>query len=257
MPLIHIGTAGWSIPKQCAKEFPQIGTHLERYSQILSCAEINSCFYRSHRPSTWEKWAESVPEDFRFSVKAPKAITHEANLVCGLEPLKTFLAEVKILATRLGPILFQLPPKAFFNPTVAEAFFTMLRDQHSGPTVLEPRHPTWFTAEADHLLQKFHIARVAADPARISAAATAGGWSQLLYCRLHGSPRIYYSAYPETYLRTLAATFAQQQAKEIWCIFDNTASGAALGNAQTLMRLADHSSANQQSHPTSHPASYR
>jgi uncharacterized protein YecE (DUF72 family) len=245
MSLIRIGTAGWSIPKQYAEALPQIGTHLERYSQLLSCAEINSSFYRSHRLSTWEKWAASVPEDFRFSVKAPKTITHEVNLVCGPEPLKTFLAEIKTLAIRLGPILFQLPPKSAFNPNVAEAFFTLFRDQHSGPTVLEPRHPTWFTAEADHLLQKFNIARVAADPARIPAAATAGGWSQLLYCRLHGSPRMYYSAYPETYLRTLATSIAQQQAKEIWCIFDNTASGAAFGNAQTLMRLANHSSANQ------------
>jgi uncharacterized protein YecE (DUF72 family) len=259
MSLIRIGTAGWTIPKQCAEEFPQNGTHLERYSQILSCAEINSSFYRSHRQSTWKKWAEAVPEGFRFSVKAPKAITHEANLVCGPEPLKTFLAEVNILGNRLGPILFQLPPKAAFNPTVVEAFFDLLRGQHSGPTVLEPRHPSWFTAEVDRLLQKFHIARVAADPARIAAAATAGGWNQLLYYRLHGSPRMYYSAYPETYLRTLASTLARQQAREIWCIFDNTASGAALGNAQTLVSLAHHSSGSQQnrSASTSHPASYR
>jgi uncharacterized protein YecE (DUF72 family) len=259
MVSIRIGTAGWSIPKQHTEEFPHVGTHLERYSQLLSCAEVNSSFYRSHRPSTWEKWAESVPENFRFSVKAPKAITHESNLVCGLGPLKTFLTEARILATKLGPILFQLPPKSDFNPTVAETFFTLLRDQHSGPTVLEPRHPGWFTTEADHLLQKFHIARVAADPARIPAAATAGGCSQLLYCRLHGSPRIYYSAYPETYLQVLAASIEQQQAKDIWCIFDNTASGAALGNAQTLMRLANHSSPNQQSRlaSTSRPASYR
>jgi uncharacterized protein YecE (DUF72 family) len=257
MSRIRIGTAGWSIPKQCANEFPEIGTHLARYSQILSCAEINSSFYRSHRLSTWEKWADSVPEAFRFCVKAPKAITHEVNLVCGPEPLKTFLAEAKILATRLGPILFQLPPKAVFNPTVAETFFTLLRDLHPGPVVLEPRHPTWFTEEADRLLQKFHIARVAADPARISAAATAGGWNRLLYCRLHGSPRVYYSAYPETYLQALAATIAQHPAKEIWCVFDNTASGAALGNAHTLMRLANHSPASHQSRPTSHPGSYR
>jgi uncharacterized protein YecE (DUF72 family) len=259
MSRIRIGTAGWSIPKQYAKEFPQTGTHLARYSQLLSCAEINSSFYRSHRLSTWEKWAASVPEDFRFSVKAPKTITHEVNLVCGPEPLKTFLAEIKTLAIRLGPILFQLPPKSAFNPHVAEAFFTLFRDQHSGPTVLEPRHPTWFTAEADRLLQKFHIARVAADPARIAAAATAGGWNQLIYCRLHGSPRMYYSAYPETYLRTLAGTIAQHQAKEMWCIFDNTASGAAFGNAQTLMRVANPSLDNQQNDPasTSHSEPYR
>jgi uncharacterized protein YecE (DUF72 family) len=258
MSFTRIGTAGWSIPKQYVKEFPDIGTHLERYSQILPGAEINSSFYRSHRLSTWQKWAESVPVDFRFAVKAPKAITHELNLVCGPEPLKTFLAEVEILAAKLGPILFQLPPKAAFNPTEAEAFFTLFRNLHSGATVLEPRHPSWFTAEANRLLKKLHIARVATDPARIPAAATAGGWNQLLYCRLHGSPRMYYSAYPETYLQTLAATIAQQQAREIWCIFDNTASGAALGNVQTLRRLlANYSLVNQQSEPISRPTPYR
>jgi uncharacterized protein YecE (DUF72 family) len=242
MSLNRIGTAGWSIPKKYAKEFSLKETHLERYSQILSCAEINSTFYRSHRPSTWGKWVESVPESFRFSVKAPKAITHEADLICGPEPLKIFLAEINILGTKLGPILFQLPPKAAFNSTVAEAFFTLLRAQHSGPTVIEPRHPSWFTPHATAVLQKFHIARVAADPARIPAASTASGWDQLLYCRLHGSPRMYYSAYPKTYLQTLAATIEKQHAKEIWCIFDNTASGAAFGDAQTLARLVKYSS---------------
>jgi uncharacterized protein YecE (DUF72 family) len=258
MSFTRIGTAGWSIPKQYVEEFPNIGSHLERYSQILSCAEINSSFYRSHRLSTWKKWSESVPEGFRFSVKAPKAITHEVNLACGPESLKSFLAEVKILATKLGPILFQLPPRSAFSPVIAEAFFSLFRNLHSGSTVLEPRHPSWFTADANRLLKKFHIARVVADPPPTPAAATAGGWNQLLYFRLHGSPRMYYSAYLETYLQTLAATIAQQRAKEIWCVFDNTASGAALGNAHTLMRLlANYSLANQQSEPTSRPTLYR
>ena len=245
----RIGTAGWSIPKQYARELSLIGTHLERYSQVLSCAEVNSTFYRSHRPSTWKKWVESVPESFRFSVKAPKAITHEANLICGSEPLKTFLAEENTLGTKLGPILFQLPPKTAFNANVAEAFFTLLREQHSGPTVLEPRHPSWFTPQVNHLLQKFHIARVAADPARVPAASTAAGWDQLLYCRLHGSPRMYYSAYPETYLQTLAAAIEKQHAKEIWCIFDNTALGAALGDARTLADLVKYCSTNLSANP--------
>jgi uncharacterized protein YecE (DUF72 family) len=258
MSFARIGTAGWSIPKQYVREFPDIGTHLERYSQTLPCAEINSSFYRSHRLSTWRKWAESVPLDFRFAVKGPKTITHEVNLACGPELLKGFLGEVEILGTKLGPILFQLPPKSAFNPAVAEAFFTLLRNQHSGATVLEPRHPSWFTAAANRLLKKFHIARVATDPTRIPAAATAGGWNQLLYCRLHGSPRMYYSAYPETYLQRLAATIAQQQAKEIWCIFDNTASGAALGDALTLRHLlANYSLVNEQSEPTSRLTPYR
>jgi uncharacterized protein YecE (DUF72 family) len=251
MTHLRIGTAGWSIPKQYPGTPPQ-GTHLNRYSQIFNCAEINSSFYRSHRLSTWAKWADSVPEDFRFSVKAPKAITHEANLACEPAQLQIFLTEANTLGQKLGPILFQLPPSFAFNPSVATEFFARLRDLHQGPIVLEPRHPTWFTTEADHLLKSFQIARVAADPARVPAAAQAAGWSQLIYCRLHGSPRTYYSAYPESYLRSLAAAVAAHK-RETWCVFDNTASGAAFGDARILQRLL---STSQPVEPT-HTESYR
>jgi uncharacterized protein YecE (DUF72 family) len=235
---IRIGTAGWSIPRQFADDFPNPGTHLERYSRSISCAEINTSFYRPHRFSTWAKWAQSVPEDFRFSVKAPKAITHEAALACSPNQLKVFLAEANTLANKLGVILFQLPPKSAFNAKIAEAFLQMLRDQHPGPTAFEPRHPTWFSAEADHLLQKFHIARVAADPAPVPEAAKPSGWNQLVYHRLHGSPRMYYSDYTEAFLESMAQAIAQQhQQADVWCIFDNTASGAALGNARSLDSL--------------------
>jgi uncharacterized protein YecE (DUF72 family) len=244
--MIRIGTAGWSIPKQHAAELPHTGTHLARYSQIFPCAEINSSFYRSHRISTWEKWAASTPDNFRFSVKAPKTITHEAKLACTPEQLKIFLAEAKSLREKLGPILFQLPPKSAFNPAIAETFLTMLRDLHQGPAAFELRNPTWFTAEANHLLQKFQIARVAADPAPVPEAATAGGSQKLIYCRVHGSPRMYYSEYGKPYLESLAATIAQQlKTAEVWCIFDNTASGAALGDAHALQEL------------TSRPESYQ
>jgi uncharacterized protein YecE (DUF72 family) len=240
MSRIRIGTASWSVPKQYANDLALDGTHLARYSHLFHCSEINSSFYRSHRLSTWTDWSATVPENFRFSVKAPKAITHEAKLACTSDQLKDFLSEVRSLGEKLGPILFQLPPKSAFSLTIAKAFLTMLRDLYQGPTVFEPRHPTWFTAEADHLLKEFNIVRVVADPARIPEAATAGGWSELIYCRLHGSPRMYYSAYPETYLQALAATINQQSAKEIWCIFDNTASGAAFGDALSLKRLVAH-----------------
>jgi uncharacterized protein YecE (DUF72 family) len=238
MAIVRIGTAGWSIPKQYATDFPMDGTHLIRYSQNLNCAEINSSFYRSHRLSTWTKWAESVREDFRFSVKAPKTITHDAKLACTPELLRAFLAEAKALANKLGPILFQLPPKAAFDHAVAEVFLALFRDLYPGPAVFEPRHATWFTAEADQLLKRFQIARVAADPAPAPEAATPAGWSNLIYYRLHGFPRMYYTQYTEPFLQFLATTIARQQRMaDVWCIFDNTASGAALGDTLTLQRL--------------------
>jgi uncharacterized protein YecE (DUF72 family) len=236
MSTVNVGTAGWSIPKLYATEPPSNGTHLERYSRILSCTEINSSFYRPHRVATWAKWAESTPDGFRFSVKAPQAITHQAYLACTSAQLKIFLVGATTLAQKLGPILFQLPPKSAFNYIVAEAFLAMLRDQYKGPVVFEPRHPTWFTTAANHLLRRFHVARVVADPALLTEAAVAGGWQNLIYCRLHGSPRMYYSAYPNTYLQSLAAGIARQKT-DVWCIFDNTAAGAAFGDAQTLKGL--------------------
>ena len=258
MPTIHIGTAGWSVPKHYAAEFPSAGTHLTRYSKNLNCAEINSSFYRSHRFSTWAKWSDSVPDDFRFSVKAPRTITHESRLACSREQLQNFLAEVQTLAGKLGPILFQLPPKSAFDLSIAKPFFTMLRDQYSGIAVFEPRHPTWFTAEADHLLQQFQIARVAADPAPVPEAAIPGGWGRLIYHRLHGSPRMYYSEYSESFLHYTAATIArQQETAEVWCIFDNTASGAALGNAQNLKRLLTPDPIPQSTNSSTSPESYR
>jgi uncharacterized protein YecE (DUF72 family) len=235
---VRIGTAGWNVPTQFTAEAPTTGTHLARYARTLSCAEINSSFYRPHRPSTWTKWAASAPASFRFSVKAPKTITHEAHLACTPDQLKTFLEAVSHLGKKLGPILFQLPPKSIFDPAVAETFLKMYRHLQQGPTVFEPRHPTWFTPLAEALLQRFHIARAAVDPAPVPAATTPAGTAQLIYHRLHGSPRIYYSDYPASYLKTLAATIThQRKTAEVWCIFDNTAAGAAFGNALTLQQL--------------------
>src|SRR4028119_2470784 len=97
----RIGTAGWSIPIDAAQAFPSGGTGLERYSAVLPCAEINSSFHRSHRASTWEKWRDSVPANFRFAVKLPKTVTHEARLAGAEHLLDAFLAEASLLGNKL------------------------------------------------------------------------------------------------------------------------------------------------------------
>ncbi|WP_263382612.1 DUF72 domain-containing protein [Granulicella arctica] len=237
---LRIGTAGWSIPSRFGSDVPGEGTHLERYARAFRCCEIDSSFYKPHRLATWAKWAASVPEHFRFSVKAPKTITHEGKLACSPELLKTFLEQVTTLDAKLGPLLFQLPPKFAFELASAEAFMVMLRDLHPGPVVFEPRHPTWFTAEVSELFRRFHIALVAADPTSIPEATYPGGWEALVYYRLHGSPRVYYSAYEDGRLVPLATDMkARQKNADVWCIFDNTASGAALGDARRLQQLTE------------------
>jgi len=238
MNSLHTGTAGWTIPKDASAFFNPAGTHLERYAGTLNCTEINSTFYRLPRVSTLERWVASVPPHFRFALKAPKAITHEAALRRCSSALHEFIRAAAYLADKLGPLLFQFPPKQVFDPAVVEEFLTALREMHPGPVAFEPRNASWFTLEAAAMLRHFEVARVAADPARVPEAAKPGGWSGLRYYRLHGSPRTYYSRYSKESIEDLATQIQSHSTKaEVWCIFDNTAMGAGIHNALELRDL--------------------
>jgi uncharacterized protein YecE (DUF72 family) len=233
---LRIGCAGWSLPRAEQERFPVAGSHLERYASRFGAVEINSSFHRPHRPATYARWSAAVPPPFRFAVKLPKAITHELRLQSTEGLLEAFLEEVSGLGEKLGCLLVQLPPSLDFEPAVAAAFFAGLRSRSALPAVCEPRHPSWFTPEADRLLRDLSLARVAADPACVPAAAEPGGMRSLAYYRLHGAPRTYYSAYDDAFLTALATRIRKDlaAARDVWCIFDNTALGAATRNALEL-----------------------
>ena len=232
---IFIGTAGWCIPRASAHRFTADGTHLHRYSRVLRCAEINSSFHRPHSPATYAKWAASTPPGFRFAVKLPRTITHDEKLRRARVPLERFLHESAGLGKKRGPLLVQLPPSFSFDRRVAATFFDLLRDRYDGAAVCEPRHETWFSAAADALLVRYRVARVAADPATAPGGREPGGWNGLVYFRLHGSPRKYWSRYTADDIEMLAhALRAARAPAGAWCVFDNTASGAALENAWEL-----------------------
>lgn len=233
-PFNYVGTAGWSLPREAQPRFPVDGTHLARYAARFRAVEINSSFYRAHRPATYARWAASVPPGFRFSVKVPRAITHKHRLVGAAPLLDAFLPGPEELGSALGCLLVQLPPSLAFDAGAADAFFAALRARHTGPVAAEPRHASWFGAEADRLLGGWQVGRVAADPAPVPTASEPGGWAETVYFRLHGSPRTYYSPYDSAYLDALASRVRAAPAGA-WCIFDNTASGAATTNALELL----------------------
>ncbi|MDO9418490.1 DUF72 domain-containing protein [Pararhizobium sp.] len=233
--MIFIGTAGWSIPKALGVHFPPAGSALQRYASVLNCTEINSTFYRPHRPDTFKRWAESVPGHFRFSVKAPKTITHEKRLVDADEALDAFVSSITPLGQKLGPILFQLPPSLIFDRLQADRFFTTVRERWQGAVVLEPRHKSWAAAEAEELVMRHSITWVFADPPKVERTIEPN--SDGLYLRLHGAPKVYYSSYGKDDLHRYRLAMDRSQAGESWCIFDNTASGAALSNALDLQSL--------------------
>jgi uncharacterized protein YecE (DUF72 family) len=204
----------------------------------MPCAEINSSFYRPHAASTYAKWAALTGEDFRFAVKLPKTITHELRLRRSRGHFEKFLDETAGLGHRRGPLLVQLPPSFAVAPRPAASFFSDMRAIYDGPIVFEPRHVTWFSARAEALLKRFAVSRVAADPPTTHESNVPGGDQRLAYFRLHGTPRMYWSRYDAAYLSVLAKQIQQLAAdSDVWCIFDNTASGAALENAWELQQF--------------------
>lgn len=231
-----IGTAGWSLPAVMRAEFATEGTMLTRYASRLNSVEINSSFYRSHRLSTYQRWADSVPDDFRFAAKIPKQITHEKRLQAAQDLFRDFMSTCTGLEHKLGVLLVQLPPSLGFDARVSQKFWQLVRDTTAVPVACEPRHATWFSSEAEEQLRRWQIGRVAADPALVDAAREAAGDARVIYYRWHGSPQMYYSAYSARQLRELRLRIDanQQNAEQVWCIFDNTAAGAAAQNALML-----------------------
>jgi uncharacterized protein YecE (DUF72 family) len=239
LPTIRIGCAGWPLATRDQAHFPPGASHLARYAQVFNAVEVNSSFYRPHRPATWRRWCDTVPPGFQFSVKLPRTITHEARLEGAGELLRVFLDEVLNLGDHLGCLLVQLPPSLAFGPG-AGRFLDDLRRLYAGPVVCEPRHASWFSRPVDAGLRERGIGRVAADPALTPRAHLPGGDRRLEYLRLHGSPRMYHDAYSPEILARIGQRLGRPATgtEARWVIFDNTAAGHATGNALALQGLS-------------------
>ncbi len=169
MPVI--ATSGWSIPRTVAHLFPETGSGLSRYVAVFNGVEINSTFYRHHRMTTFERWANSVPDEFRFAVKLPREITHEHRLHAVGQIFKTFVEELAALNGKLGPLLCQLPSTLEFDGNEATAAFEAMREVFPGMLVVEPRHTSWATPPAEEVLTRYAVDRVLADPAPVWPAS--------------------------------------------------------------------------------------
>lgn len=227
MPVI--ATSGWSIPRTVAHLFPEKGSGLSRYAAVFNGVEINSTFYRHHRMTTFERWANSVPDEFRFAVKLPREITHEHRLHAVGQIFKTFVEELAALNGKLGPLLCQLPSTLEFDGNEATAAFEAMREVFPGMLVVEPRHTSWATPPAEEVLTRYAVDRVLADPAPVWPASDFSEPPR--YVRLHGAPRMYYSDYSAEEIRS----FEKRLSAGSWCVFDNTASGAAIQNALAML----------------------
>ena len=234
---LYIACAGWSLSRHDRPYFPEQGSHLERYAQVLNAVEINSSFYRPHKRDTYERWADSTPAHFRFAVKAPRSISHDAALSLTDNLLREFHLQAAGLGDKLGWLLVQLPPKLDFHAASAIAFFRLARSMFDCEIACEARHPGWFGEEATDLFSRLGIIRVVADPAK-GAPEVHVPTTDHFYIRLHGSPRIYYSSYDDAYLAQMARAMRAHAAAghSTLCVFDNTAGQQSMPNALTLLK---------------------
>lgn len=235
--LPFIGCAGWSLSSANKHLFPSRSSHLESYAAVFPCVEINSSFYRLHRADTYARWRESVPESFRFSVKLLRTVTHIKRLQGCEQDLQDFMQSVRLLEYKWGCLLVQLPPSLPYHQDHAQSFFQRLRELTEVLIACEPRHPSWFQPQVLEWMSSLGVIYVDADPPIVQSNKVIGSQETNEYIRLHGSPIMYHSPYSESFLEQLACRVrtAHATGRQCWCIFDNTASGAAVENAHSLL----------------------
>lgn len=240
MQRVTIGIAGWGLPRADADLFPPpgAGSQLTRYASVFDGVEINSSFYRPHRPETYARWAASVPAGFRFAVKLPRSITHEKRLHDIDAELDRFVAEAGALGEKLGWILVQTPPSLRLEADAVHRLFASLHARLDDRTLLacEARHASWFGDEATALMREAGVIRVIADPPVGEPGPFVATREDAAYLRLHGSPLIYRSVYEPERLAKVAGWLHSQQGPAL-VIFDNTMSGTQTRQAVQLGQI--------------------
>ncbi|WP_242916781.1 DUF72 domain-containing protein [Pontibacter liquoris] len=240
---LYIGTSGWSYRWQgiLYPEDMKSADFLPYYATRFNTTELNSSFYHFTMVKTIEKWLSLTPPSFRFAAKLNQEITHKRRLVDAEEPLDKFMGRFLAMGERLGPVLVQLPGSLHFDFGVVAPFVTMLREKYPETIfALEARHKSWFTEQAQELLQEHDISWVISSAGkRFPKLETTT--TDTVYLRLHGDERMYSSSYSDEQLERYAFMIYDWllDGKEVWVYFNNTITGAAVQDAQKLRELVE------------------
>ena len=235
---IHIGTSGWHYAHWRGPFYPKempLEEFLNYYIRHFRTVEINNSFYQLPRIETFEMWRRTVPQSFVFAVKGSRYITHMKKLKDPEKSVSIFLERVRILKEKLGPILFQLPPRWKLNPERLESFLEALPKEFR--YAFEFRDSSWFRDETLEILSKHGAAFCIYDLAGFQSPKEVT--SDLIYIRLHGPGDRYQGKYPPQTLAGWAGVFAAwaKKKKEIFCYFDNDQAGYAAQDALSLQGL--------------------
>jgi uncharacterized protein YecE (DUF72 family) len=244
MACLIIGTSGWAYASWKGVFYPSdlpSRNYLEFYSREFPSTEVNYSFYHLPRPSTYEKWAAQVPDEFIFALKVSRFITHVRRLFDVEEAWTTFVQNALALGPHLGPILLQFPPSFRCDRKKLTAFLKMVRrptaKSHRLKLAFEFRHDSWFTHEIFSLMREHDAALCIADSPRYPRRDEVT--ADFVYLRFHGKTDLFASKYTEAELLEEAKKVTRylRDRRDVYVYFNNDALGHAIANARTLTQL--------------------
>ncbi len=235
---IHIGTSGWNYKHWLGPFYPEkfpAKNMLAFYAEHFDTVEVNATHYHLPNFTSFETWRETVPENFVFAVKASRFTTHMKKLKSPKASTEKFFVRVKRLREKLGPILFQLPPRWKVNVERLAAFLSAMPREHL--YTFEFRDESWFTNEVYELLRAHNAAlcfyhQMGYDsPQEVTA--------DFVYVRLHGTESKYGGSYPDSALKTWSRRIGRwrRESKDVYFYFNNDPEGHAIKNALALKRM--------------------
>ncbi|PWU02093.1 MAG: DUF72 domain-containing protein [Bacteroidetes bacterium] len=237
---IRIGISNGQIPgnkKAFPKEF-QLKSRLHYYSQFFNTIEINKSFYITPLRSTYEKWVADVPEDFQFSIKLSKDVSHHPNLAAGISSIESFMQAAAGIGVKKGCLLIQFPGKINIEHFV-QVQHLLEQVQMSDPLgewrlAVEFRHESWYIRETEELLDEFNATLVIHDFSKAKLKEKMSN-SNFVYLRFHGPAGNYRGSYAEKFLEEKSKQIRSfsESGLDVYAYFNNTA-GNAFENAKFL-----------------------
>jgi len=238
MPEYFIGTSGWHYDHWQGSFYPDKlpkAKWLEFYADHFNTVELNNSFYNLPTENAFNNWLNSSPENFIFTVKVNRYITHIKRLKDIKEPLDRFLSRADILQEKLGPLLYQLPPNMKRDDKTLDAVLSMLPFRYSH--VVEFRHESWFDDGVFKILSKYNVGLCVFDKPDFTCPIVAT--SNFTYFRFHGSSELYSSCYSELELSDWAKRIVDtsRNKKAVYIYFNNDAEAYAIENARAISKI--------------------
>lgn len=235
---LYIGTSGWHYKHWIENYYPKgvkEKDFLDYYFRDFNTVEINNSFYRLPSEQAIDQWSNSVPEDFVFAIKASRYITHMKKLTVPEQSTALFLERVKTFGDKLGPLLFQLPPRFSFNEQRLKEFLDVLPQEYK--YVLEFRDESWFTPKAYELMSQHNVAFCQYYLGDFQSPEEVTG--DFVYIRFHGSVTLGGGSYSKYHLEHFAEKIRGylEESKQVYCYFNNDENAYAVKNALELKSL--------------------